>query len=189
MNTWLEGERSIAFCKLLGQNTAKLKPNDIPHRKIKIWASCIQSVKMEFYNLFLDIGKYICYIFSAAETWPFLITLLTQCASMEVSLSKRRLPKLIFAKTLRIVVQRAQGSKFSGIYWINSCFYVSSSLFKLCHRRRNIHVIHFNILGCGEYLVHQCQTFLLYRHSWWVIIQLNIWMIRSYWIILHGLNT
>ncbi|EXB94189.1 hypothetical protein L484_007852 [Morus notabilis] len=60
LNTWLEGERSIAFCKFLGKNTAKLNPNDIRH-------------------------------------------------------CKRRLPKLIFAKTLRIVVQRAQDSKFSDL--------------------------------------------------------------------------
>ncbi|PON35174.1 Phosphatidylinositol 3-kinase, Vps34 type, partial [Parasponia andersonii] len=80
LNTWLEGERSIAFCKFLGKHTAKLKPNEIPH----------------------------------SETWPFLISLLIQCASSEISSSKRRLPKLIFAKTLRIVVQRAHGSKFSG---------------------------------------------------------------------------
>lgn len=32
--TWLEGERSVAFCKFLGQNTAKLKPNEVPHCKI-----------------------------------------------------------------------------------------------------------------------------------------------------------
>ncbi|EXB87890.1 Serine/threonine-protein kinase ATM [Morus notabilis] len=80
LNTWLEGERSIAFCKFLGKNTAKLNPNDIRH----------------------------------SETWPFLITMLIQCVSLEISSSKRRLPKLIFAKTLRIVVQRAQDSKFSG---------------------------------------------------------------------------
>jgi hypothetical protein len=36
LNTWLEGgERSIRFCKYLGQNTAKLKPNEIPHCKIE----------------------------------------------------------------------------------------------------------------------------------------------------------
>ncbi|KAA8540817.1 hypothetical protein F0562_024780 [Nyssa sinensis] len=80
LNTWLEGERSIGFCKYIGQKTAMLKPNDIPH----------------------------------SETWPFLITLLTQCISLEISASKRRLPKLIFAKTLRIVVQRAEDTKFSG---------------------------------------------------------------------------
>ncbi|XP_062116268.1 serine/threonine-protein kinase ATM isoform X5 [Humulus lupulus] len=80
LNTWLEGERSIAFCKFLGQHTAKLQPNEIPH----------------------------------SETWPFLISLLMQCVSLELSSSKRRLPKLQFAKTLRIVVQRSHDSKFSG---------------------------------------------------------------------------
>ena len=53
---------------------------------------------------------------SAAETWPFLVTLLIQCTSLEISSSKRRLPKLIYAKTLRIVVQRAEDAKFSGSY-------------------------------------------------------------------------
>ncbi|XP_059644264.1 serine/threonine-protein kinase ATM [Cornus florida] len=80
LSTWLEGERSIGFCRYIGQKTAKLKPNEIPH----------------------------------SETWPFLITLLTQCISLEISASKRRLPKLIFAKTLRIVVQGADDAKFSG---------------------------------------------------------------------------
>ncbi|XP_065875882.1 serine/threonine-protein kinase ATM isoform X2 [Euphorbia lathyris] len=80
LNTWLEGDKSIEFCKYLGQNTAKLKPNDIPN----------------------------------SETWPFLITLLIQCVSLEISSSKRRLPKANFAKTLRIVVQRAGDAKFSG---------------------------------------------------------------------------
>lgn len=50
----------------------------------------------------------------AAETWPFLVTLLIRCVSLEISSSKKRLPKLVFAKTLRIVVQRAEDAKFSG---------------------------------------------------------------------------
>lgn len=33
LNTWLEGERSISFCKYIGRNTALLKPNEIPHGK------------------------------------------------------------------------------------------------------------------------------------------------------------
>ncbi|KAK9995769.1 hypothetical protein SO802_020455 [Lithocarpus litseifolius] len=80
LNTWLEGERSIAFCKFLGQHTANLRPDEIPH----------------------------------SETWPFLVTLLIRCTSSEISSSKRRSPKLIYAKTLRIVVQRAEDAKFSG---------------------------------------------------------------------------
>ncbi|KAF5476799.1 hypothetical protein F2P56_003496 [Juglans regia] len=80
LNTWLDGEGSVAFCKFLGQNSARLRPDEIPH----------------------------------SETWPFLVTLLIQCASSEISSSKRRLPKLIYAKTLRIVVQRAEDAKFSG---------------------------------------------------------------------------
>lgn len=34
LNTWMDGERSFGFCKLLGQNTAKIKPNEIPHGRI-----------------------------------------------------------------------------------------------------------------------------------------------------------
>lgn len=49
-----------------------------------------------------------------SESWPFLITLLTKCVASEISSSKRRLPKLIFAKTLRIVVQRVEDSRLSG---------------------------------------------------------------------------
>lgn len=50
----------------------------------------------------------------AADTWPFLITLLIHCISLEISGSKRRPPKIIFAKALRISVQRAEDYKFSG---------------------------------------------------------------------------
>ncbi|KAI3807033.1 hypothetical protein L1987_22953 [Smallanthus sonchifolius] len=46
-----------------------------------------------------------------AETWPFLVKLLTKAISLEVYTSKKRLPKLAFAKTLRIVVQRAEDGK------------------------------------------------------------------------------
>ncbi|XP_056686258.1 serine/threonine-protein kinase ATM isoform X2 [Spinacia oleracea] len=49
-----------------------------------------------------------------SETWPFLVSLLIDCTNKEISASKRRLPKLMFAKTLRIVVQRAQDSKGYG---------------------------------------------------------------------------
>ncbi|XP_058091812.1 serine/threonine-protein kinase ATM isoform X2 [Magnolia sinica] len=80
LSSWMEGERSFGFCKLLGQNTARLGPNEIPH----------------------------------AETWPFIITLLTKCIMLEISASKRRLPKLFFAKTLRSVIQHAEDAKFSG---------------------------------------------------------------------------
>ncbi|XP_043704321.1 serine/threonine-protein kinase ATM isoform X2 [Telopea speciosissima] len=80
LNNWLEGERSFGFCKILSQNTANLKPNEIPHSK----------------------------------TWPFLVTLLIQCIASEISTSKRRPPKLLSAKTLRIAIQRAEDVKFSG---------------------------------------------------------------------------
>ncbi|KAI4336143.1 hypothetical protein L6164_014710 [Bauhinia variegata] len=49
-----------------------------------------------------------------SETWPFLISLLIQSASMEISSSKRKMPKIVFAKTLRVVVQRAEDAKYSG---------------------------------------------------------------------------
>ncbi|EOA23378.1 hypothetical protein CARUB_v10016554mg [Capsella rubella] len=82
LNTWLEGERSITFCRFLSQNTAKLKLDEIPN----------------------------------AETWPFLVKLLLQCVSMEVSGSKRRLPKPTFAKTLRVVIQRTEETRFPGVH-------------------------------------------------------------------------
>ncbi|KAI3914770.1 hypothetical protein MKW98_002006 [Papaver atlanticum] len=80
LSNWLEGERSFGFCKILSRNTAKLKPNEIPHSK----------------------------------TWPFLIRVLIGCISSEISMSKKRPPKLIFAKTLRIVTQQAEDTKFPG---------------------------------------------------------------------------
>lgn len=30
LNTWLEGEKAIDFCKFIGHNTAKLRPEEIP---------------------------------------------------------------------------------------------------------------------------------------------------------------
>ncbi|XP_055826815.1 serine/threonine-protein kinase ATM isoform X2 [Solanum dulcamara] len=81
LNAWLEeGQRSVEFCRYIGEKTARLKPDEIPH----------------------------------SETWPFLVTLLTKCVSLEISAGKKRLPKLNVAKTLRIVVQRAEDAKFSG---------------------------------------------------------------------------
>lgn len=46
LSNWLEGERSFGFCKILSQNTAKLKPNEIPHSKtwpflIRVLIGCI----------------------------------------------------------------------------------------------------------------------------------------------------
>ncbi|CAN8254904.1 unnamed protein product [Cochlearia groenlandica] len=81
LNTWLEGEKSITFCRFLSQNTAKLKLDEIPN----------------------------------AETWPFLVKILIQCVAMEVSGSKRRMPKANFGKTLRVVIQRAEETKFPGV--------------------------------------------------------------------------
>lgn len=31
LSSWLEGERLIGFCKLLGRNTAKIKADEMPH--------------------------------------------------------------------------------------------------------------------------------------------------------------
>ncbi|KAL8457793.1 hypothetical protein ACS0TY_035608 [Phlomoides rotata] len=80
LNTWLEGERSIEFCRILSEKSSMLKPNEIPR----------------------------------SESWPFLVKTLIHCLSMEISSSKKRLPKLNLAKTLRIVVQRAEDDRFSG---------------------------------------------------------------------------
>ncbi|PHT88062.1 hypothetical protein T459_10168 [Capsicum annuum] len=81
LNAWLEeGQRSVEFCRYIGEKTARLKPDEIPH----------------------------------SETWPFLVTLLTKCVSVEISGSKKRLPKLNYARTLRICVQRAEDARFSG---------------------------------------------------------------------------
>ncbi|XP_019058626.1 PREDICTED: serine/threonine-protein kinase ATM isoform X2 [Tarenaya hassleriana] len=83
LNTWLEGERSIKFCRFISKNTAKLKLDEIPN----------------------------------SETWPFLVKLLIQCVSLEVSGSKRRMPKSTVAKTLRIVIQRAEETKSAGVHF------------------------------------------------------------------------
>ncbi|XP_075505013.1 serine/threonine-protein kinase ATM isoform X6 [Primulina tabacum] len=93
LNTWLETDRSIGFCRYLSDKTSVLKPNEVPH----------------------------------AETWPFLVKILMQCASSEISSSKKRLPKSIFAKTLRIIVQRAQDDGCSGKK--NLLLHVAKSLF------------------------------------------------------------
>ncbi|KAK4394663.1 Serine/threonine-protein kinase ATM, partial [Sesamum angolense] len=80
LNTWLEGERSVGFCRYLSEKSSMIKPNEIPH----------------------------------SETWPFLVKILIQCLSLEISSSKKRSPKLNFAKTLRILVQRAEDGRSSG---------------------------------------------------------------------------
>ncbi|KAK1363096.1 serine/threonine-protein kinase ATM, partial [Heracleum sosnowskyi] len=59
-----------------------------------------------------------------AKTWPFLVTLLTRCVSLEVistkksstkkPSNKKSLPKPSFAKILRVVLQRAENVKFPG---------------------------------------------------------------------------
>ncbi|KAL9227455.1 hypothetical protein vseg_003141 [Gypsophila vaccaria] len=51
---------------------------------------------------------------AGVETWPFLVRLLIFCTKEEISVSKKRDPKLHFAKTLRTVVQCAQDDKGHG---------------------------------------------------------------------------
>lgn len=50
-----------------------------------------------------------------AETWPYIITLLTKCVALEISSSKKRLPKILYAKTLRMAVQCAEDPKLLGL--------------------------------------------------------------------------
>ncbi|KAL8142037.1 hypothetical protein V2J09_015069, partial [Rumex salicifolius] len=47
----------------------------------------------------------------SSRRWPFLITLLMDSVLSEISSSKRMLPKLMYANTLRIAVQKAKDSK------------------------------------------------------------------------------
>ncbi|KAK3035324.1 hypothetical protein RJ639_034032, partial [Escallonia herrerae] len=42
LNAWLEGERSIAFCKFVGHNTALLKPNEIPHSLVLLYIGKVE---------------------------------------------------------------------------------------------------------------------------------------------------
>ncbi|XP_011028561.1 PREDICTED: serine/threonine-protein kinase ATM [Populus euphratica] len=140
LNTWLEGgERSIGFCKYLGQNTAKLKPNEIPH----------------------------------SETWPFLVTLLVQCVSSEISSSKRRLPKAVFAKTMRIVILRADDAKFSGkalplLPMVKILFnHISDVLSNVPSFQLEYGIILRHLLAVGDYRLHlrnriYCSLVLLY---------------------------
>ncbi|KAI0497772.1 hypothetical protein KFK09_021007 [Dendrobium nobile] len=48
------------------------------------------------------------------ESWPFLFSLLTKCIELEISASKKRHPKLLLAKTLRIAIQCAEDHKLFG---------------------------------------------------------------------------
>lgn len=89
-----------------------LKPNEIPHCEI-----VVDSLTLYLSGVICRIREKKILNFEfifAAGTWPFLVTLLIRCVSLEIASSKKRLPKLVFAKTLRIVVQRAEGSKLSG---------------------------------------------------------------------------
>lgn len=111
LNAWLEeGQRSVEFCRYIGEKTARLKPDEIPH--------CEYNRTMFLFLLCTAFDR----CFYAAETWPFLVTLLTKCVSLEISASKKRLPKLNVAKTLRIVVQRAEDAKFSGTMYYTYIF-------------------------------------------------------------------
>uniref|UniRef100_A0A7N0V2B4 Uncharacterized protein n=1 Tax=Kalanchoe fedtschenkoi TaxID=63787 RepID=A0A7N0V2B4_KALFE len=48
------------------------------------------------------------------DTWPYLVTALMRCVSLEVSTSKRHAPKLIYVKALRNVVKKAEEYTISG---------------------------------------------------------------------------
>ncbi|KAH7550462.1 hypothetical protein JRO89_XS13G0195500 [Xanthoceras sorbifolium] len=139
LSTWLDG---AAFCKFLGQNTAKLKPNEIPH----------------------------------SETWPFLIQLLTHCISLEISASKRRPPKITFAKTLRIVIQRAEETKFSGkllplVSVVKTLFsHVLDVLSNVPSFQSEYGIILRHLLGVKGYCFHMrkriyCSLLLLYMEK------------------------
>ncbi|RRT55055.1 hypothetical protein BHE74_00042696 [Ensete ventricosum] len=108
LSSWLEGERAAGFCKLLGHNTAKIKADSIPHVSLN-W----KTAEKKGFDFCIVIMIFL--LILAAETWPFLITLLMKCISLEVSASKKRLPRLIFAKTLRSSIQCAEDIKLSGI--------------------------------------------------------------------------
>ena len=59
-------------------------------------------------------------VWCAAETWPFLISLLIDCTCKEILASKKRVPKLMYAKTLRFVIQRAEDAKGTRFYVLGS---------------------------------------------------------------------
>lgn len=85
-----------------------LKPNEIPHGMHTFQLNYFEFLVVQVKNQGAISHLY------AAESWPFLVKTLIQCLSMEISSSKKRLPKLNLAKTLRIVVQRAEDDRFSG---------------------------------------------------------------------------
>ncbi|KAF5201731.1 Serine/threonine-protein kinase ATM, partial [Thalictrum thalictroides] len=81
LNDWLAPIKSIEFCQYLSRETARLKPNQIPH----------------------------------AQTWPFLLKVLTGCISLEISeCKKRQQQKKIFATVFRKFVQLAVDASCSG---------------------------------------------------------------------------
>jgi serine-protein kinase ATM len=47
------------------------------------------------------------------DTWPHLITLLSRCVALEIAASKKRPPKPLYAKTLRMAVLSALDPKLS----------------------------------------------------------------------------
>lgn len=121
LSTWLEGEGSFSFCKLIGRKTAMLNPGDIPHCCFSLSLSNSMTFLLRFlWNIkhtdvqfFFVITMFL--LVSAAETWPFLVKLLITCIKLEISTSKKRPPKLLLAKMLRTIVQHAEDIRFSGI--------------------------------------------------------------------------
>ncbi|KAI8543048.1 hypothetical protein RHMOL_Rhmol08G0188500 [Rhododendron molle] len=83
-----------------------------------------------------------------SESWPFLITLLTKCVTLEISSSKRRLPKLIFAKLCALLYNE----------WRIPVF----QLFDASHLRP-----HYPLTGRNLHLVSVAK--LLFNHIWDVL--------------------
>lgn len=110
LNNWLNGDSSSSFCEYLSRNTEKLKSNRVPGGMSYVkFLSVFEMVRL-FHEL-VDSGfGNEC----AADTWPFLVTLLIRCVSLEVSTSKRHAPRLIYAKALRNVVKKAGDYSDSG---------------------------------------------------------------------------
>lgn len=118
-------------------------------------------------------------IIFAAETWPFLVKLLIQCVSLEISGSKRRLPKSIFAKTLRIVIQRAEDSKFSGNFLKISV--INSFTLKCCFMRNESHghlTLHCNLAWELWPMIFFSYFVLIWISPYWMLFEI-IFKIRG----------
>ncbi|PPS01511.1 hypothetical protein GOBAR_AA19163 [Gossypium barbadense] len=93
---------------------SKLSSDKAKAREVKPFHSLLSSPEYNRIGILFLFPFLSVLVTIESETWPFLIKLLTQCVSLEISTSKRRPPKLIFAKTLRTAIQRAEDTKFPG---------------------------------------------------------------------------